>query len=110
VIREVEAHDRHAAASQRLMQAFGLRFKQSVILRPHQDVLTAQQARRRSGALPRHAPRHQGWPAVPMKRLLLSIDTPQHEAAVAQASNMKAPMAVRATRVVRWRRPSGGFA
>jgi hypothetical protein len=32
VIREVEAHDRHAAASLRLMQAFGLRFKESLRL------------------------------------------------------------------------------
>ena len=46
VIHEVEAHDRHAAASLRLMQAFGLRFKESLMLRPHQDVLSAQQAGR----------------------------------------------------------------
>jgi DMSO/TMAO reductase YedYZ molybdopterin-dependent catalytic subunit len=30
VIRAVEAHDRHAAASLRLMQAFGLRLKGNV--------------------------------------------------------------------------------
>ena len=44
VIRDVEAYDRNAAASLRLMQAFGLRFKESLMLRPHRDVLPAQQA------------------------------------------------------------------
>ncbi|THF60387.1 integrase domain-containing protein [Pseudothauera rhizosphaerae] len=44
VIREVEAYDVHAAASLKLMQAFHLRFKESTMLRPHVDVLTAAQA------------------------------------------------------------------
>lgn len=44
VIRMVEAHDVHAAASLKLMQAFHLRFKESVMLRPHEDVVTAAQA------------------------------------------------------------------
>ena len=44
VIREVEAYDVHAAASLKLMQAFQLRFKESVMLRPHTDVISAVQA------------------------------------------------------------------
>ena len=43
VLAQVERHDLHAAASLRLMQAFGLRFKEACMLRPHADVLTAAQ-------------------------------------------------------------------
>ena len=44
VIREVETYDVHAAASLKLMQAFQLRFKESVMFRPHSDVISAAQA------------------------------------------------------------------
>ena len=44
VIREVEAYDVHAAASLKLMHAFQLRFKESVMFRPHSDVISAAQA------------------------------------------------------------------
>ena len=44
VIQAVEAYDQHAAASLKLMQAFQLRFKESVMFRPHTDVITAAQA------------------------------------------------------------------
>ncbi len=44
VLAQIERHDLHAAASLRLMQAFGLRFKEACMLRPHADVLTAVQA------------------------------------------------------------------
>jgi integrase len=44
VLSQVERHDLRAAASLRLMQAFGLRFKEACMLRPHADVLTAVQA------------------------------------------------------------------
>lgn len=44
VIQEVEAYDVHAAASLKLMQAFQLRFKESVMFRPHTDVISAAQA------------------------------------------------------------------
>ncbi len=44
VISDVEAYDVRAAASLKLMQAFQLRFKESVMLRPHTDVISATQA------------------------------------------------------------------
>jgi integrase len=44
IIQEVEAYDVHAAASLKLMQAFQLRFKESVMFRPHTDVISAAQA------------------------------------------------------------------
>ena len=44
VIREVEDYDVHAAASLKLMHAFQLRFKESVMFRPHADVISAAQA------------------------------------------------------------------
>jgi hypothetical protein len=49
-----------AAASLRLMQAFGLRFKESLMLRPHQDVLTAQQAGRPADGPARYLDTHRG--------------------------------------------------
>lgn len=51
VIRDVEAYDVHAAASLWLMLAFGLRFKESLMLRPHVDVATARQAEGASGSV-----------------------------------------------------------
>ena len=44
MIRDVEGYDVHAAASLWLMLAFGLRFKESLMLRPHVDVATARAA------------------------------------------------------------------
>jgi integrase len=44
VIREVEAYDVRATASLKLMQAFQLRFKESVMLRPRSDFISAAQA------------------------------------------------------------------
>ena len=53
-------YDRHAAASLRLMQAFGLRFKEGLLLRPHQDVLTAPQASRPACSPARDLDMHRG--------------------------------------------------
>jgi integrase len=50
VIRDVEDYDVHAAACLWLMLAFGLRFKESLMLRPHVDVATAHQAEGDSGS------------------------------------------------------------
>ncbi|MBQ1767159.1 MAG: integrase domain-containing protein [Aquincola sp.] len=50
VIRDVVDYDVHAAASLWLMLAFGLRFKESLMLRPHVDVATACQAKGDSGS------------------------------------------------------------
>ena len=80
VIAEVEARDRHAGASLRLMQAFGLRFKESLMLRPHQDVLTAAQAARPSDGPARYLDTHRGTKGG--RARLLPIDSPQREAAV----------------------------
>ncbi len=46
VIEEIRDFDRHAAVSLALMHAFGLRFKESVMLRPYEDVVSAAQAER----------------------------------------------------------------
>ena len=43
-ILAVAEQDENAAASLALMAAFGLRFKEAVMLRPHVDVVTAEQA------------------------------------------------------------------
>ena len=46
MIAEVTTFDERAAAQLALMQAFGLRFKEAVMVRPHVDVVTAAQAGR----------------------------------------------------------------
>jgi integrase len=46
VIADVEHHDAHAAACLWLMRAFGLRFKESLMLRPHLDVVHVDQMKR----------------------------------------------------------------
>ena len=48
VISEVEDYDVYAATSLTLMQAFQLRFKESVMFRPHTDVVSAAQASKQS--------------------------------------------------------------
>jgi hypothetical protein len=66
---EVEAYDVHAAASLRLMQAFQLRFKESVMFRPHTDVISAAQAGKagwRCGLLFGYASGHQGRAGTPV--------------------------------------------
>ena len=60
VIREVEAYDVHAAAALKLMQAFQLRFKESVMFRPHTDVITAAQAGKPGAGVAFYLDTHRG--------------------------------------------------
>ncbi len=60
VIQEVEAYDVHAAASLKLMQAFQLRFEESVMFRPHTDVITAAQAGKPDGGVAFYLNTHRG--------------------------------------------------
>lgn len=60
VIQEVEAYDVHAAASLKLMQAFQLRFKESVMFRPHTDVITAAQAGKPDAGVAFYLDTHRG--------------------------------------------------
>ena len=86
VIRMVEERDVHAAASMKLMQAFHLRFKESVMLRPHEDVITAAQAGRGDEAGQPHAATelyldtHRGTKGG--RERLVPINTPQRVAAI----------------------------
>ena len=60
VIREVEAYDVHAAASLKLMHAFQLRFKESVMFRPHSDVVSAAQASKPDDSVAFYLDTHRG--------------------------------------------------
>lgn len=60
VIQEVEAYDVHATASLKLMQAFQLRFKESVMLRPYTDVITAAQAGKPDAGVAFYLDTHRG--------------------------------------------------
>ncbi len=66
-IDDVARYDERAAASLALMRAFGLRFKESVMFRPHVDVVTAAQAGKPEAvrhALPAAASRDEGRAAA----------------------------------------------
>ncbi|HRD35367.1 MAG TPA: integrase domain-containing protein [Rhodocyclaceae bacterium] len=80
VILEVEAYDVHAAASLKLMQAFQLRFKESVMLRPHTDVITAGQAGKPDGGMAFYLDTHRGTKGG--RARLLPINTDQCLAAI----------------------------
>ena len=60
VIHEVEAYDVHAAASLKLMQAFQLRFKESVMFRPHSDVVSAAKASKPDDSVAFYLDTHRG--------------------------------------------------
>lgn len=60
VIRDVEAYDVRVAASLKLMQAFQLRFKESVMLRPHTDVVSAAQAGKPGDVVAHYLDTHRG--------------------------------------------------
>ncbi|MFY9512348.1 MAG: integrase domain-containing protein [Rubrivivax sp.] len=83
VIREVEAFDVHAAASLKLMQAFQLRFKESVMFRPHTDVVTAAQAGRPAEGPACYLDTHRGTKGG--RQRLFPIDNEMREAAIAFA-------------------------
>lgn len=80
VIQEVEAYDVHAAASLKLMQAFQLRFKESVMFRPHTDVITAAQAGKPDAGLAFYLDTHRGTKGG--RDRLFAIKTAQHQAAI----------------------------
>lgn len=80
VIQEVEAYDVHAAASLKLMQAFQLRFKESVMFRPHTDVITAAQAGKPEGGAAFYLDTHRGTKGG--RARLLPVNTAQCLAAI----------------------------
>ena len=80
VIAEVESYDRYAAASLRLMQAFHLRFKESLMLRPHADVLTAAQARMPETGPAFYLDTHRGTKGG--RKRMIPIDSPARVAAI----------------------------
>lgn len=80
VIQEVEAYDVHAAASLKLMQAFQLRFKESVMLRPHTDVITAVQAGKPDAGAAFYLDTHRGTKGG--RARLLPINTDPCRAAI----------------------------
>ncbi len=80
IIQEVEAYDVHAAASLKLMQAFQLRFKESVMFRPHTDVITAAQAGKPDDGIAFYLDTHRGTKGG--RHRLFPIDTAQGLAAI----------------------------
>ena len=83
VIRDVEACDVHAAASIRLMSAFQLRFKESVMFRPHTDVISAAQAGKPDGGVAFFLDTHRGTKGG--RERLFPVDNPMREEAIAYA-------------------------
>ena len=83
VIHDVEAYDVRAAASLRLMQAFQLRFKESVMFRPHTDVISAAQAAKSDAGVAFYLDTHRGTKGG--RERLFPIDNPMREEAIAYA-------------------------
>lgn len=73
VLAQIDGYDLHAAATLRLMQAFGLRFKEACMLRPHADVLTAAQAWQPEGGAALYLFTHRGTKGK--RRRYVPIDT-----------------------------------
>lgn len=80
VLRTIEERDRHAAASLKLMLAFHLRFKESVMLRPHEDVITAARAGKCESTVAFYLDTHRGTKGG--RQRLLPIDTTQRQEAI----------------------------
>ena len=80
VIGEVEAYDVRAAASLKLMQAFQLRFKESVMMRPHTDVISAAQAGKPVTDVALFLDTHRGTKGG--RDRLFPIDNPVRQAAI----------------------------
>jgi hypothetical protein len=83
VIKEVEAYDVHAAASLKLMQAFQLRFKESVMFRPHTDVISAAQAGKPDDGVAFYLDTHRGTKGG--RERLFPINNAVREEAIAYA-------------------------
>ncbi|MDZ7855744.1 integrase domain-containing protein [Sphaerotilus sp.] len=83
VIAEVEVYDVHAAASLKLMQAFQLRFKESVMFRPHSDVITAAQAGKPNDGVESFLDTHRGTKGG--RERLFPIDNATRQGAIAYA-------------------------
>lgn len=83
VIRQVAEGDVHAAASLKLMRAFHLRFKESVMLRPHEDVVTAAQARRDGEGAAFYLDTHRATKGG--RERMVAINTPERQEAIEYA-------------------------
>lgn len=83
VIRAVETYDVRVAASMKLMQAFQLRFKESVMLRPHADVVSAAQAGKPGDGIAHYLDTHRGTKGG--RERMLPIDTLTREVAIDNA-------------------------
>jgi integrase len=77
---EIEARDVRAAAATRLIDAFGLRFKEGVMCRPHADVVTAAQAGKPATDTDMYLHVHRGTKGG--RRRYVPIDTPERQRAV----------------------------
>lgn len=83
VIDEVAAYDERAAAALELMAAFGLRFKEAVMFRPHLDVVAAEQAGKPPGEAGHFVRLSRGTKGGRLR--YLRVDTPEREQALARA-------------------------
>lgn len=88
VILEVADFDERAAAQLAVMAAFGLRFKEAVMFRPHVDVVTAAQAGRVDGNATHFVALHRGTKGGRFRHV--PVITPEQAAALDQARRVVA--------------------
>jgi integrase len=82
-IDEIARFDERAAAALAVIAAFGLRFKEAVMLRPHVDIVTAAQAGQAAGCVGHYVKLTRGTKGGRLRHV--PVDTPEREAAVARA-------------------------
>jgi hypothetical protein len=82
-IDEIARFDERAAAALAVIAAFGLRFKEAVMLRPHVDIVTAAQAGQAAGCVAHYVKLMRGTKGGRFRHV--PVDTPEREAAVARA-------------------------
>jgi integrase len=82
-IEEIARFDERAAAALAAIAAFGLRFKEAVMLRPHVDIVTAEQAGKAAGAVGHYLKLTRGTKGGRLR--YVPVETPERESAVARA-------------------------
>jgi integrase len=82
-IDEVARFDERAAAALAVMAAFGLRFKEAVMLRPHVDIVTAEPAGKVADAVGHYVKLTRGTKGGRLRHV--PVDTPARADAVARA-------------------------
>lgn len=85
-VEEIAKYDERAASAVEMMEAFGLRFKEAVMFRPHVDVLTSAQAGKDESSISHYLRLARGTKGGLLR--YVPVDTPLRQQAVARAQRV----------------------